>query len=70
MSKLESLGLFMQFWFSPWGAAKSEIWEAFSHDLPFTDASAEQICRWIIEGIDAHLRWQELINWRGMVEKG
>lgn len=28
--------LLVKFWFAPWGAWKSEVWEYISNDRPFT----------------------------------
>lgn len=64
MTKLEQLALFLRFWFSPWGAAKGEIWESFSKDLPFTDASAEKICGHIMDGDGSWFKWDELESYR------
>lgn len=58
MTKLEQVQLFLNFWFSPWGAAKGEIWESFSNDRPFTDASAEEVIRQIMSG--HQYKWNEL----------
>lgn len=41
---------FMDFYYSPWGAAKGEIWESFSNDRPFSDDSAAAICHLILQG--------------------
>ena len=64
MTKIEQLRLFLNFWYSPWGAAKGEVWEAFSHDRPFNDASAEEVCRHILKGDGSSYRWQEIESYK------
>lgn len=38
--RLQRAHWFLNFWFSPWGAAKGAIWESLSANKPFTDAYA------------------------------
>lgn len=65
MTKLEQLRLFLNFWYSPWGAAKSEIWEAFTRDrCSFGDTTAETICRHILEDRGDEYNWAELESYK------
>lgn len=41
--RLKLLKLFLDFYFSPWGAAKTAIWEHISSQ-PFNDWNAHVIC--------------------------
>lgn len=59
-TRLKNLRRFLAFYFSPWGAAKGEIWESFSNDRPFNPARAEQICREILDGKE--------FDWTGIPE--
>lgn len=49
MDKFESIQLFLRFWFSPWGAAKGEVWEEFSKNMPLHDRSAEYIIQSLLK---------------------
>ena len=63
--RLKKLQRFLNFWFAPWGAAKGEVWESFSGDRPFSEASARVIVHAILEGKDGAIRinWKEMDMW-------
>lgn len=63
MTKLEKIQLFLDFWFSPWGAVKGEIWESFSGDRPFTDNAAIEILKLIVN-TDHSFNWRELESYK------
>jgi hypothetical protein len=58
--KLRKLQAFLMFWFSPWGAAKGEMWEWLTHDRPFDNEQARQICLAILQNNDNWLQWEAL----------
>lgn len=61
MTQLEKMHKFMDFWFSPWGAAKGARWEGFSRNSPQSDWAALRIVKWIMDGTDEqHLDWSAL----------
>lgn len=55
--RLRRLKIFLDFWHSPWGAAKNERWEWFTRDATFHVDVAYRISREIIEGKDGYLDW-------------
>lgn len=58
--KLRRLQIFLEFWFSPWGAAKGEIWEWLTRDRPFDNYQARNICLDILNSNDHWLNWEAL----------
>lgn len=58
--RLKLVQRFLAFYFSPWGAAKGEIWESFSRDRPFNAIQAGAICHQILEG--------KQFDWTGIPE--
>jgi len=57
--------LLVKFWFAPWGAWKSEVWEYLSNDLPFT---ADNMLL-LMHTIDDKLRDRIVeINLQGLLE--
>lgn len=60
LSELALIFLFLQFWFSPWGGAKGEKWEAFSHDRPFLPSVARQVVQDVLAGKRDEWNWDVL----------
>jgi hypothetical protein len=58
--KLRRLQTFLEFWFSPWGAAKGVIWEDLTGDRPFANYIAEGVCAAILAGTDSWVNWSVL----------
>jgi hypothetical protein len=58
--KLKLVQRFLAFYFSPWGAAKGEIWESFSRNRMFSPFQASVICHEILDGKE--------FDWTGIPE--
>lgn len=58
--KLRRLQKFLEFWFSPWGAAKGEQWEWLTGDKPFDNHTAQEICSNVLAGTDSWIKWEAL----------
>jgi hypothetical protein len=58
--RLKKAQVFTTFWSSPWGAAKGEMWEAFTHDMAWSSYNAAEILRDIATGNDEWLDWEAL----------
>jgi hypothetical protein len=55
---LHELHVFLKFWHSDWGAAKSAKWEAFT-SMPYHVDSAVTICHMIMAG-DTTFNWDAI----------
>lgn len=58
-NKLEKAKKFLDFWFSPWSAAKAARWEFFTYDKPFTEEHAKYIIMCIMAGCE-DVSWSAL----------
>jgi hypothetical protein len=59
--RLKKVQLFLNFYFSNWGAAKGERWEGFVNErVPINTHSAERIVTDILSGEDDWLDWTAL----------
>lgn len=61
MTKMQKLVLLMSFWFSPWGAGKSEEWEWLTGDKPYDEDTLFTMIAFVINGIDdKFIKWEAL----------
>lgn len=61
-AKLRKVQQFLEFYFSPWGAAKGEQWEQFvsgHRNIIFGSHAAHTIVNWILAGVD-EFQWEAL----------
>lgn len=61
-SKLKRAHLFLNFYFSPWGAGKASRWEVLTNDAPLEDNYAHTTLFEIMGGVD-RLDWTALEGW-------